>query len=183
MTAAPERIELGTLVLRRWQVRDAPDLSRAVAESLDHLRRWMPWAANEPVDRVPVIERWTRAWDEGTELNYGLFVDGRVIGSCGLMARIGPGGWEIGYWVHVDHVGRGHAPAAAGALTAVAFALPGTTHVEIHHDTANTASGRVPAKLGFRLVGDEPDQVAAPGEAGIKRVWRLTRAEWEARTP
>ncbi len=180
MTGAPERIELGTLVLRRWRVEDAPDLTRAVLDSLEHLRPWMPWAANEPVDRVPILERWVQAWADGTELNYGLFVAGRVAGSCGLMRRIGPNGWEIGYWVHVDHVGRGYATAAARALSDVAFAMPRTTHVEIHHDTANVVSGRVPARLGFRLIGDEPDQVLAPGEVGVKRIWRLTRADWEA---
>ena len=185
MRRPPERIEAGDLVLRRWRREDAEALGQAISECIDHLRPWMPWIANEPlslVDRRALLDRWSRAWDDRTELNYGMFAagTGRVLGSCGLMRRIGPGGWEIGYWVHVDHVGRGYATTAAGRLTAVAFGLRGTTHVEIHHDTANTASGRVPLKLGFRLVGDEPDRVMAPGEVGVKRIWRMTRGQWSA---
>jgi ribosomal-protein-serine acetyltransferase len=180
----PESIEVGLLLLRRWCAADAAALTDAISTSLDHLRPWMPWAAAEPVsvaERRGLLARWDQGWEDRTELNYGLFLHGRVIGSAGLMARIGPGGWEIGYWVHVDHVGRGHATAAARALTDVAFGLPGTTHVEIHHDTANVASGRVPAKLGYRLVGDETDQVMAPAEVGVKRIWRTSRQAWTAR--
>ena len=145
MRRPPERIEAGDLVLRRWRREDAEALGQAISECLDHLRPWMPWIANEPlslVDRRALLDRWSRAWDDRTELNYGMF--------------------------------------AAGRLTTVAFGLRGTTHVEIHHDTANAASGRVPSKLGFRLVGDEPDRVMAPGEVGVKRIWRTTRAEWSA---
>jgi ribosomal-protein-serine acetyltransferase len=184
MRRPPERIEAGDLVLRRWRRDDAEALATAVAESIDHLRPWMPWVANEPlslVDRRALLDRWSQAWDDRTELNYGLFTAGRVVGSCGLMRRIGPGGWEIGYWVHVDYTGRGYATVAGERLTDVAFRLRGTTHVEIHHDTANVASGRVPAKLGFRVVGDEPDRPMAPGEVGVKRIWRTTRSEWARR--
>jgi len=50
-------------------------------------------------------------------------------------------------------------------------------------DLANLASGRVPPKLGFVVIGDEPDEVAAPGEVGMSRIWRMTRAAWPARRP
>ncbi|HLM63626.1 MAG TPA: GNAT family N-acetyltransferase [Acidimicrobiales bacterium] len=176
----------GDLVMRRWRRSDVPALSAAVAESIDHLRPWMPWAAAEPLapaDREALIARWERSWETGDEFNYGLFVGGRVAGSAGLMRRIGPGGLEIGYWVHVAHVRRGLATTASTALTDVAFTQPEVTHVEIHHDLANVASGRVPARLGFRLVGDEPDEPTAPSEVGVARIWRMERAAWPRHRP
>ena len=67
------------------------------------------------------------------------------------------------------------ATEAVRALSHLAFALDGITHVEIHHDAANVASRRVPEKVGFTRVGARADRVRAPGEVGIEVVWRLTR--------
>lgn len=186
MTRAPERIVRGDLLIRRWRRTDALAQAAAVRESLDHLRPWMPWAASEPLpmeERRAMLARAERAWETGDEYSYGLFVGRRVAGAGSLVRRIGPGGFEIGYWVHVDHVRRGYATTLAAALTDVAFGLPDITRVEIHHDLANLASGRVPPKLGFEVVGDEPDEVAAPGEVGTSRIWRMTRAAWPTHRP
>lgn len=186
MTRPPERLVRGRLVLRKWRRTDAVAQAAAVHESLEHLRPWMPWAAGEPTpidDRRAMLARWERDWQTGDTLSYGMFVDGQVVGGASLMRRIGPGGLEIGYWVHVRHTQRGYATTAAAALTDVAFGLADVTHVEIHHDLANLASGRVAAKLGFTIVGDEPDEVAAPGEVGMNRIWRMTRAAWPLHRP
>ena len=182
----PERMARGDLVIRRWRRTDVLALETAVAESLDHLRPWMPWVAGEPMspaDRQALLGRWERAWRAGEEHNYALFAGGRVVGGCGMMRRIGPGGIEIGSWVHPRHLRRGYATAAAASLTDAAFGLADVTHVEIHHDVANVASGRVPARLGFRLVGDEPRTIEAPGETGTNRIWRLWRHEWRPYYP
>ena len=72
------------------------------------------------------------------------------------MARIGPGGLEIGYWVHRAYTRRGLATAASAALVEQAFGLPGVDRVEIIHDELNVVSGRVPRKLGFTEVGRQP---------------------------
>lgn len=186
MTGPPERLVRGRLVLRKWRRTDAVAQAAAVHESLDHLRPWMPWAADEPTpieDRRAMLARWERDWQAGDTLSYGMFVDRQVVGGASLMRRIGAGGREIGYWVHARHTRRGYATATAAALTDVAFGLPDVTHVEIHHDLANLASGRVPAKLGFVIVGDEPDEVVAPGEVGMSRIWRMTRSAWPRHRP
>lgn len=77
----------------------------------------------------------------------------------------------------------GSAPKAARALTSAALALPGITHVEIHHDRANEASAAIPRRLGYRLVGEAADEPVAPGEVGIEWRWRMTEAEWAAMRP
>jgi RimJ/RimL family protein N-acetyltransferase len=89
------------LTLRRWTRDDAAQLSEAIADSLDHLRPWMPWVAHEPLsltDRQALIDSWEQEWLAGGDLLMGVFVDGAVSGGCGLHRRIGPGGLEIGYW-------------------------------------------------------------------------------------
>lgn len=175
----------GTLVVRRWRIEDVPGLHEAVIESLDHLRPWMPWIAMEPLtldERTTLVEGWAPLWDAGDRM-CGMFVGDTVVGGCGLHQRIGPGGQEIGYWVRVGWTGRGFATAAARALAGMAFAMPAIDHVEIHHDVANAASGRVPARLGFNHVTDVTRPVDAPGETGVQRHWRIDRDTWLARDP
>lgn len=175
--ALPASVPAADLLVRRYEVADAPLLQTAVVESLDHLRPWMSWIRDEPVTlarRAEMIAEWQALWDRGDML-CGMFAGGEVVGGCGLHRRIGPGGLEIGYWVRVRRTGRGYATEATRQLTAMAFADPDVTHVEIHHDVTNLASGRIPAKLGFTLVGQVERVPAAPAETGTEHVWRLDR--------
>ena len=172
---APEQLEI-----RAWREEDAHALGAAITASLEHLRPWMPWIAEEPLtdaERRARIWVWGQARAAGGDETLGVFLDGEVVGGCGMHHRIAPGGVEIGYWVHVDHVRRGIATGLSERLVAEAFARPSTTHVEIHHDVANEASGAVPRRLGFRVVGEEERAPTAPGETGRERRWRLDRPE------
>jgi len=179
----PVEVTTPRLVLRPWRVDDAAALSAAIERSLDHLRPWMPWVADEPVDHTTRVER-IRALAAGAAATgdavYGAFTPtgGEVVGGTGLHRRRGPGVLEIGYWVHVDHARHGLASEMVAALTDVAFADAGVERVEIHHDRANAASRGVPAGLGYRFVGEAPDSVDAPGEEGIDCTWAVTRAGW-----
>lgn len=144
----------------------------------------MGWIAYEPLDRqqrLDLVEQWRRDWDGGGDMVLFMWLDGELAGSCGLHRRLGPHGLEIGYWVHVDHVGKGCATSASRALTDAAFALPEIDFVEIHHDLNNVRSSRVPAKLGYQDQGVVPGEVHAPGDDGRDRIWRVTRAAWERR--
>ncbi|MGA2528724.1 MAG: GNAT family N-acetyltransferase [Acidimicrobiales bacterium] len=177
-------IVLSEFVLRRYRREDAPALAVAVTESLEHLRPWMPWIALEPTsleERKKLFRRWDRDWADGTQYSFGMFREGRVVGGAGLMRRIAQDGLEIGYWVHCDFVGRGFATSAAEALTTLGLGLVGVSHVEIHHDKANVASGRVPLKLGFEMVGAKPVEPTAPGETGTNLIWRMQHGNWSPR--
>jgi len=116
-----------------------------------------------------------RDWNAGVGFNYAILNGGAIAGSAGLMARIGPGGLEIGYWVHRAFTRRGLATAASAALVEQAFRLPGVDRVEIVHDELNVASGGVPRKLGFTEVERRPLEELSPGGSGIGVIWRLTR--------
>ena len=168
-------------MLRRWIVDDAEALARAVSESLEHLRPWMPWVLSEPLppeDRKARIAGWESEWLGGGDIYMGAFLDGRIAGGCGLHHRIGPGGLEIGYWTHPDVLRRGVATTAARLLTDAALAFPGIAHVEIRQDKMNRASGGVPRKLGYRFIGEIPHEPVAPAEVGVSYRWRMTAAEW-----
>lgn len=150
----PYAIRTERLTLRCWEPRDAPLLKNALDSSLEHLRPWMPWAADEPRpldDKVELLRTFRGRFDLGDDFVYGIFErdESEVIGGSGLHTRVGPGALEIGYWIRASRVGNGLAREAAAALTAVAFRVCGVDRVEIRVDPGNAPSLRVPRALGF----------------------------------
>ena len=180
MSVAPETLRVGEYVVRKYETTDAQALVDAVTESCDHLRPWMPWIKFEPqsaVQREELIKSWNESWDLRTEFVMGIFFGDRVIGGTGLHLRGEVNTVEIGYWIHVDYIGRGIATQVAGALTKLAFAMwPEIDTVEIHHSESNIASGKVPLRLGFKHVRTFRNQTPeAPGESGVGYHWAINR--------
>jgi RimJ/RimL family protein N-acetyltransferase len=176
MEQPAETLTFDQVELRRWRVSDVETLYRVATESLAHLLPWMPWAAS--YDRNTIAEYLARSegeWESDQAYNYAITSDGSVIGSCGLMRRIGPGGLEIGYWLHPEWTGRGLATMSAAALLRQGFELAEIDRIEIHHDAANQASGAVPRRLGFTEIErlQAPDGPVTPGEVGIDVIWRI----------
>jgi RimJ/RimL family protein N-acetyltransferase len=156
--ATPYRIETERLVLRCWEPEDAPLLKDAVDRSLEHLRPWMPWAADEPESLDTVYERLRKfrsEYDQDANWTMGVLTpdDSHVLGGTGLHSREGEAGREIGYWIAADAIGHGYATELAGVLTRVAFATLDVDRVVIRVDPVNVRSNRVPEKLGFAKEG------------------------------
>ncbi|MEU3011318.1 GNAT family N-acetyltransferase [Nocardia asteroides] len=171
----PQRLVVDDLVIRRRHADDLAAMTAAITASHEHLHRWMDWAAHPPTpdDLSAVHDRLTAHWptpDGG--FDYGIFApDGTVLGVIGLHDRVGPATLELGYWCHVDHVGKGVITRAARTLTAVALALPGITRVEIRCDAANLRSAAIPRRLGYRLASTGPRPRKTPGESGRGMCW------------
>lgn len=150
----PYRIETERLVVRCWQPSDAVAAKEAIDSSLDHLRRWMDWAADEPEPvglKMQRMRRFRGRFDLGEDFVYAIFdrEERRVLGGTGLHTRIGPKALEIGYWVRADAQGMGLISESTAALTRSAFELCGVDRVEIHCDPENTRSAAIPRRLGF----------------------------------
>ena len=179
ISPAPSELHVGDYVVRRYETSDALELVRAVTESLGHLSPWMPWAAYEPqsVDqKVELIRSWSAEWDAGVNFTMGIFLGDRVVGGTGLHLRGAENTVEIGYWVHVDFVGKGIVTMVSQSLTELAFAIwPEIDIVEIHHDEANIASGKVPLRLGFQHVRTVERIPEAPSESGVGYHWAIAR--------
>jgi ribosomal-protein-serine acetyltransferase len=185
MDRLPDHVESPRLTIRRWNAGDADALSAAILASVDHLRPWMPWAADEPIGAVArraMIERSNEEWAAGGGLVVGVFLADEVVGGSGLHRRLGPHGLEIGYWVHIDHTRSGYATEVAAALTTTAFTIDGIERVEIHHDKANVASAGVPRRLGFAPLPDTLKEITAPAEVGIHCGWVMGRSTWQGIT-
>jgi RimJ/RimL family protein N-acetyltransferase len=173
----PARIDLDADTYLRWlTVDDADAVARAVGESLDHLKPWMPWADAQSADadfqRVRIRNQ-PQQRERAEEWQYGIFAagDDAFLGSIGLMTRRGPGTLEIGYWLHVDAGNRGLATRAARALTEVGRHTPGIDRMIITCDEANLRSAAIPKRLGYILERVETRAPEAPGESGRMQIW------------
>jgi RimJ/RimL family protein N-acetyltransferase len=176
----PSRIiEHEDFTMRQWRVEeDFAPLFQMIDESLEHLLPWMPWAAeHSPEATRGFLDRSGPKWERGDAYNYAITSnDGSLIGSCSVHRIPAPEGREAGYWLHPSATGRGIATRATAALVREAFALPEVEYVEVVHDLANTASGAVPKRLGFREVRRaQVTPPATPGDIGVDVVWRLDR--------
>jgi RimJ/RimL family protein N-acetyltransferase len=177
----PYRVTTDRLVVRCWEPRDAPLLKEAIDSSLDHLRPWMPWAADEPqplAAKVALLRRFRGQFDLGQDFLYGLFSpdESEVVGGSGLHTRAGEGALEIGYWIRASRAGHGLATEATAALTRVAFDVCGVDRVQIRVDPANARSIAIPRKLGFveeaRLRRRLPSRGAGPRDAIVFTLFR-----------
>jgi RimJ/RimL family protein N-acetyltransferase len=177
MDARPaELIECGPVTLRRYRADDLDALLEAVASSVDHLSPWLPWAESYSREaQGAFLAKAGRDWADGTAYGYAITTGDVLAGGISLMARIGPGGLEIGYWVRRACTRRGFATTAAAALVEQAFGLPGIERVEIVHDELNVASGGIPRKLGFTRAGQRPIDPPSAAGTGTGVVWRLVR--------
>ena len=181
MPVFPDVVPCHHLTIRTWTPDDVAALRTAIEQSAELLRPWMSFMSDEPMadsDRTTQIDDWERQRRRGGDAFYGMFSSETVIGGCTLHRRAGPDTVGLGYWLHIDHIGHGHARAAAAYLTTVALSLPGVTRVEIHHDAANSASRRIPQSLGFHYDGERPERPVALNEIGVDVAWSTTSTTW-----
>lgn len=153
-TATAYRVETDRLILRCWSPADAPRLRAALDVCDAYLRPWIPFMKDEPRTLKETAD-WLRgiraAFDLDQMHRYAVFDpdEKNLLGENMLINRVGPGGLEIGYWTHMDEVGRGIATEASSALIRVAFEIEKVDRVEIMCAPENAASASIPASLGF----------------------------------
>jgi RimJ/RimL family protein N-acetyltransferase len=178
--AWPVAVDLGDgLVLRAPDPVDAEGMADAINSSLDHLRPWMPFAA-EPaaVDQQAVrLAIAGEAFAAGADATYSILDGDEVVGSLGIHGRAGPRAYEIGYWLRADREGRGIATRAARAAVRMAIDAGRAERLVIRCDAANTPSAAVAGRLGFSHV--DTVEEADPVDAGRTRrmmIWELRRS-------
>jgi len=154
----PMPIKTPRLLIRPRQVGEGPVIAKAVTESLEHLKPWMPFAQEAPTNEKMEIHCRMSAADFTARKNFTLSIydrDGKtLIGSTGLHEP----SWDvrsfhIGYWVHKNFEGHGYIQESTHALTLYAFKVFQARRVEIRCDTRNMKSLSVMKKLGFQHEG------------------------------
>jgi RimJ/RimL family protein N-acetyltransferase len=178
------RIETPRTRLRCFAPSDHVAVQQAVDESLAHLLPWMTWAAHEPLgmgQRIELLRTYRGHFDLGGDYGFGIFEkdESRVLGSATLKMTADASEREVGFWVHVGHVGKGLATEVVSALLRVAYEIEDLDSVELRCDPRNEKSARVAHKLGFGGPVLDPLSYPVPGEG--KRdthVYTLSRVEY-----
>ena len=182
MRRFPTELETERLLLRALTPRDAPALHEAVTASYAELHRWMPWAkAPYGIDEARRFCTFARKrFEEGVDFHVLLLLadDRSIIGSAGVQTR-DPDvpSFEIGYWLHTAHVGRGFVTEAVRALTRFAFDRLGGRRLELRIDDRNRRSQAVAERLGYEweatFRSDHRDNL---GELGDTRIYAMFSA-------
>ena len=177
------RIETKRLINRCYSPSDASMLAESVAESVEHLRPWMPWAYAEPEpmdEKIQRLKRFRGMFDLGQDFIYGIFnrEETKLVGGTGLHTRLGPGALEIGYWIHKDHINQGLVTESTAALVKVAFEIIHIHRLEIHCDPENFASAAIPRKLGFTHEGTLRAKTRFLDGWSDSMIWGLLEVEY-----
>jgi RimJ/RimL family protein N-acetyltransferase len=166
--------ELGgeRVIVRPFRVADAEALQAAVAESREHIRRWLPFAdAHQTVEETRdwithTIAQWLLRENMGT----GIFLreDGAFLGGLGLHIRNWDIGYfEIGYWLRASAEGHGYIREAVSLLAGFAARDLLASRLEIRCDARNARSAAVADSLGFTREGHLRNDLRAT-DGGIR---------------
>jgi ribosomal-protein-alanine N-acetyltransferase len=193
-TAPPlsTRLLTGRLVLRPPRTSDLPELRRALRKNAAHLAPWIPRPApGEDPASITALSKAVlgqrRAWRQGT--GYGFVVVGRepdapLLGRVALnqVARGALLSAYLGYWIDVDHQGKGLMTEAVRSAIEFALGPAGLHRVQINIMPRNVASRRIVEKLGIRSEGTALRYLEIAGSWEDHVMYAVTREEWPIRS-
>ena len=151
---APVRWTGDGLTIRVYSIEDAEELSRAVNESYEHLKPWMPWAnMNQTVIQSEQISRRLIAsYHDNSDYTMGIWDGDTLIGGTGFHLRCGPIEWkaaEIGMWIRSSYAGKGWGTRSLEQMLTWGFEVWGWERLTWKCDTRNEGSIRVAEKCGL----------------------------------
>ncbi|MEM1027052.1 MAG: GNAT family protein [Planctomycetota bacterium] len=173
------------LSLRLVEPRHAEEVYAVIDRDRDDLDVWMPWART--TRSVDDTRRWAtealRAFGERRTLPLTILDHGRVAGGIGLRRIDDPdGSAEIGYWLSVQHRGRGLATRAARLLIGYGFTELNVHRIHLWADANNAASRAVAERLGLRLEGQfKQDTLNHLGGYRDTVMYAVLQSEWNER--
>jgi RimJ/RimL family protein N-acetyltransferase len=135
----------GDVVLRPWDLADAPAVIAAAADTyIPHITT-VPESAGEPEARAYIERQWDRALS-GLGYSFAICAPSAAVGQIGLWPRDGVA--SIGYWLVPAARGRGLAARALGVLMGWASAV-GYADLELFAEPWNEASLATARRCGF----------------------------------
>ena len=166
----PDAFETERLLIRAPRPGDGPELRAAIADSIEQLRPWMPWAKEIPTPEeaeLNVRQAWVKFLSR-EDLRLHLFSkEAGIFVGCSGLHRIN---WdvpkfEIGYWCCTPFTRQGLIREAVEGITRFAFESLKAKRLEIRCDTKNVRSRNIPEALGFMLEGTLHGDAVSPSGA------------------
>jgi ribosomal-protein-serine acetyltransferase len=161
--------------LRPLSDADAPELFAVIDANRDHLQEFLPWvlSTKSEADSLAFIHDSRRHWQAGSGMPFGIFLDGRLVGTVDIKDIIPGRVGEIGYWLAKSATGRGVMLRSAQAVMQYAFEELHLPKLVLYCRPANTRSAGVAHRLGFSLDGtvSKPE----PGSGRLRRLHRYKK--------
>jgi RimJ/RimL family protein N-acetyltransferase len=105
--------------------------------------------------------------------------DGRQIGGIGLRIEQQHQHAELGYWLGVEHWGKGYATEAGREMLRHGFEDLGMHRIFATHFKHNPASGRILKKLGMRHEGCQREHLLKWDQFVDSEMYGILRREWQ----
>lgn len=86
--------------------------------------------------------------------------------------------WNIGYWLHPDHQGKGYMTEAVSVIVDWGFSVLETQEITAEHASWNEASGKVLLNVGFTHIGHLPCGFVKHGKEIPEEAYVIKREEW-----
>lgn len=149
------RLETPRLILRRLEMRDAPDLFDYSRDP--QVAKHVLWDAQTSVSEARAYVRYMlRRYRAGEPASWGIEEKetGRVVGTIGYMwYQQDNNACEVGYSLARRRWNRGYMTEALAEVLRFSFEELGVHRVEAQHEVENAASGAVMRKCGMRKEG------------------------------
>lgn len=170
------------LELRFVSERHAEELNSVVAENLEHLQEWLPWAnADYSVEKAKeFVQANLKGFAKNEFPSYFIFEDKKIVGGIGFnnVFTIDRNA-EIGYWLAENAQGRGIITKCCRKLIDFAFYEMNFNRIVIRCATGNLKSQAIPEKLGFTKEGILRETALLNNKFIDLIVYSMLKKEWK----
>jgi RimJ/RimL family protein N-acetyltransferase len=171
-------LETERLILRPLEIADADQAQRLFPqwEIVRYLAPRVPWPYPEDGALAYFRDAALPAMEHGTEWHWTLRLKtapDRLIGAIGLLAKEEN---NRGFWLGLPWHGQGLMTEALEAVNEFWFRELGFSAMRVSKAVANTASSRISARNGMRLIGTEEREYV--GGRLLSEIWEITAEEW-----
>lgn len=172
-------IQTPRCLLRRPSVADIPHVFSATRYAgFNDGMQWEPPVNIEELHE-PLQENF-HAWDEGKMFAFTIAEPSTnsLLGRVGIRQTNRADVWNLGFWTHPEHQGRGYMTEAVTALLKFGFTELDATKIEASYALWNKSSRRVLEKVGMKFIAYIPQAFKKQGYWVEANKMSITRREW-----
>ena len=152
------KIEGINIGIRKFQSNDSENFQKAVKESFEHMREFMPWCHSEYSlqESKAWVESRKEAWDSGQDYSFIIYSksDNSLLGGVDINLIINQHKVaNIGYWIRKTALNQGVATEAVKLILGFGFNTLEMNRLEIITLPNNHASRKVAEKVGAKYDG------------------------------
>lgn len=168
------------LACRPFRNGDAQYLYLVMKRSAKILKGYIEWAKYSPSWDFKTVSAFVKDHAESDFPRFHLlFTIGKQVVGFGSLAHVNENlrDVQVALWVGLGHQGKGIGQWIVQTLEFYAFNVFGCDHVYYQHDASNTASGKLPKKLGYRWSHAFDSEKHADSETGFWFSWVKDRPQ------